>query len=273
MDQMAQTILITGASTGIGQETAKYFLKKGWNVAATMRNPDAATGFDAHDRLKLLHLDVLDTGSIDAAITATIAEFGSINVLLNNAGYGTQGPIEAASSEQIARQFDTNVTGLIAVMQAIIPHFRGNKSGTIINVSSIGGRITLPFYSLYHGTKWAVEGITESLTFELGQFGIRMKLIEPGAIATDFGGRSMDYLEKEGLDAYDDMLARFNKARDEAVKSSAAPIDVAKVIYKAATDNSSRLRYLVGKDAKLFWRLRRVFGDSFILNAVKRRLG
>ncbi len=270
---MAQTILITGASTGIGQETAKYFLKKGWNVAATMRNPDAATGFDAQDRLKLLRLDVLDQASIDAAIAETIAAFGPIDVLLNNAGYGTQGPLEAATSEQVERQFDTNVIGLIAVMQSIIPHMREKASGTIINVSSIGGRITLPFYSLYHGTKWAVEGITESLTFELALLGIRMKLIEPGAIATDFGGRSMDYLTKEGLHAYDDMLARFNAARDKAVASSSSPLDVAKVIYKAATDKSSRLRYLAGGDAKLFWRLRRIFGDKFILNAVKRRLG
>jgi len=270
---MAKTILITGASTGIGLATAKYFHSKGWNVAATMRNPSAAKEYSEDARLKLLPLDVLDDASIAGAIASTIAAFGSIDVLLNNAGYGTQGPIEAASKEQIARQFDTNVTGLIAVMQAMIPHFKAKKSGTIINVSSIGGRITLPFYSLYHGTKWAVEGLTESLTFELRPLGIRMRLIEPGAIATDFGGRSMDYLEKDGLNDYDDMLARFNKARDEAVKASAQPIDVARVIYQAATDKSDRLRYLVGKDAKMFWRLRRIMGDKFIMNAVKSRLG
>ena len=270
---MAKTILITGASTGIGLATAKYFHGKGWNVAATMRNPSAAKEYSEDARLKLLPLDVLDDASIAGAIASTIAAFGSIDVLLNNAGYGTQGPIEAASKEQIARQFDTNVTGLIAVMQAMIPHFKAKKSGTIINVSSIGGRITLPFYSLYHGTKWAVEGLTESLTFELRPLGIRMRLIEPGAIATDFGGRSMDYLEKDGLNDYDDMLARFNKARDEAVKASAQPIDVARVIYQAATDKSDRLRYLVGKDAKMFWRLRRIMGDKFIMNAVKSRLG
>ena len=270
---MAKTILITGASTGIGLATAKYFHGKGWNVAATMRNPSAATEYSEDARLKLLPLDVLDDASITAAIASTIAAFGSVDVLLNNAGYGTQGPIEAASKEQIARQFDTNVTGLIAVMQAMIPHFKAKKSGTIINVSSIGGRITLPFYSLYHGTKWAVEGLTESLTFELRPLGIRMRLIEPGAIATDFGGRSMDYLEKDGLNDYDDMLARFNKARDEAVKASAQPIDVARVIYQAATDKSDRLRYLVGKDARMFWRLRRIMGDKFIMKAVKSRLG
>lgn len=270
---MAKTILITGASTGIGQATALYFHSKGWNVAATMRTPSASEGFDTDKRLKLYALDVLDEASIDAAISSTLKDFGSIDVLFNNAGYGTQGPIEAASKEQIARQFDTNVTGLITVMQAIIPHFRNQRSGTIINVSSIGGLITLPFYSLYHGTKWAVEGLTESLTYELEPHGIKMRLIEPGAIATDFGGRSMDYLEKEGLDAYDEMLDRFNKARDEAVSNSAAPLDVAKVVYNAATDRSSRLRYLVGKDAKLFWRLRRVFGYRFLMRNIKSRLG
>ncbi len=270
---MVKTILITGASTGIGRASAEYFLSKGWNVAATMRNPAAVSDMDDNKRLKLYSLDVLDDRSIESAISSAIRDFGSIDVLLNNAGYGTQGPLEAATKEQIARQFDTNVNGLIAVMQAIIPHLKSNKSGTIINVSSIGGRITLPFYSLYHGTKWAVEGLTESLTFELAPLGISMKLVEPGAIATDFGGRSMDYLERDGLHDYDEMTARFNKARDEAIAGSAAPIDVAKVIYKAATDRSDRLRYLAGKDAKLFWRLRRIFGDRIIMKMVKSRLG
>jgi NAD(P)-dependent dehydrogenase (short-subunit alcohol dehydrogenase family) len=270
---MAKTILITGASTGIGRATAQFFHGKGWNVAATMRTPSAAQGFDETKRLKLYQLDVLDEASIKAAITAAIKDFGSIDVLFNNAGYGTQGPMEAASRAQIERQFDTNVTGLIAVMQAVIPHFRDKNSGTIINVSSIGGLITLPFYSLYHGTKWAVEGLTESLSYELEPLGIRMKLIEPGAIATDFGGRSLDTLSKDGLSVYDDMLERFNKARDEAVSNSAAPIDVAKVVFQAATDRSSRLRFLVGKDAKLFWRIRRIFGYRLLMRVIRGRLG
>ena len=270
---MAKTILITGASTGIGRATALYFLAKGWNVAATMRNPSTAEGFESHKRLKLYALDVLDEASIDAAIAKAISDFGRIDVLLNNAGYGALGPMEAATREQVARQFDTNVTGLIAVMQAILPHFRSKKSGTIINVSSIGGRITMPFYSLYHGTKWAVEGLTESLSFELAPLGIKMRLIEPGAIATDFGGRSMDILKKDGLSDYDDLFERFEKARDEAVANSGTALDVAKVIYKAATDRSSRLRYLVGKDAKLFWRIRRIFGDRIIMRAIRARLG
>lgn len=270
---MAKTILITGASTGIGRATAQHFLAKGWNVAATMRNPSAAEGLEQNKRLKLYALDVLDQSSIDGAVSSTIKDFGSIDVLLNNAGYGAFGPMEAASRDQIAKQFDTNVTGLIAVMQTVLPHFRSKKSGTIINVSSIGGRMTIPFYSLYHGTKWAVEGITESLTYELGPLGIKVRLVEPGAIATDFATRSQDLLEKEGLTAYDDMLDNFAKARDKAVAASADPIDVAKVIYKAATDRSDRLRYLAGKDAKLFWRIRRIFGDRVIMGAVKRRLG
>ncbi len=270
---MPKTILITGASTGIGRETANYFVKKGWNVAATMRSPENAEGFESSGRLKIYRLDVLDQGSIDAAIASTISDFGKIDVLLNNAGYGTQGPFEAATKDQIARQFDTNVIGLIAVMQSIIPHMKENGSGTIINVSSIGGRVTLPFYSLYHGTKWAVEGLTESLTFELGEVGIKMRLIEPGAIATDFGGRSLDILSKDGLTGYDDMMARFTKARDAFVDRSSPPIAVAREIYKAATDRSDRLRYLVGNDAKFFWRLRRIFGDKFIMGQVKNRLG
>jgi NAD(P)-dependent dehydrogenase (short-subunit alcohol dehydrogenase family) len=269
---MAKTIMITGASTGIGRATALYFKDKGWNVAATMRTPERVEGLSEGPKLKLYRLDVLDEASIDQAMAAAIGDFGKIDVILNNAGYGAMGPIEAATKSQVERQFDTNVTGLISVMQRFITLFREQGGGTIINVSSIGGRITLPFYSLYHGTKWAVEGITESLSFELEQFGIKMKLIEPGAIATDFGDRSQDVLSRDGLTAYDDYMAQFNKVRDDAVNSSAPAEAVAKVIYKAATDNSGRLRYLVGKDAKLFWRIRRIFGDTATIKAIRKRM-
>ena len=169
---MANTILITGASTGIGKATAELFLEQGWNVIATMRTPKDE---QAHERKLVTRLDVLEQGSIDEAIRLGIEKFGRIDALVNNAGYGLVGTFESMSEGQIKRQFDTNVFGLMRVTKAILPHFRANKAGTLINVASMGGRLTFPFYSVYHGTKWAVDGFSESLSYELGEIGARVK--------------------------------------------------------------------------------------------------
>ena len=173
-----------------------------------------------------------------------------MDALVNNAGYGTFGPFEAATNEQIERQYATNVTGLMMVTREFLPHFREQKSGTIINISSVGGRATFPLYSLYHGTKWAVEGFSESLNFELAPFGIRVKLVEPGAISTDFATRSLDVLKKDGLDAYDAFIKKFREAWS-AGRNASSPEMVAQVIYQAATDGSDQLRYAAGEDAKM----------------------
>jgi NADP-dependent 3-hydroxy acid dehydrogenase YdfG len=166
-----KTILITGASSGIGKETAKLFQSKGWNVVATMRNPETETELGELENTLVAKLDVLDPSSIDHAVKEGIARFGQIDVLLNNAGYGAYGVLESFSREQIIRQFDTNVIGLLDVTKALLPHFRSNKSGIIINVSSIGGKMSFPLGTLYHGTKFAVEGISESLRYEVEEFG------------------------------------------------------------------------------------------------------
>ena len=155
---MSKTILITGASSGIGKATAQYFHDKGWNVTATMRAPEKETQIKNDDATLLTRLDVTDEASIQAAIDATIAKFGAIDALVNNAGYGLLGTFESMSIEQIQRQFETNVFGVMRVTKAILPHFRERKAGTLINVASMGGRLTFPFYSPYHGTKWAVDG-------------------------------------------------------------------------------------------------------------------
>ena len=154
-----KTILITGASSGIGKTTAALFQTKGWNVAATMRNPEMDPGLGEHASTLVIQLDVTDSGSIAHAIDRTIERFGKVDVLLNNAGYGAYGPLEAFSMEQIERQFDTNVIGLMAVTKAVLPHMRTEKSGMIVNISSIGGQMTFPLGSLYHGSKFAVEGL------------------------------------------------------------------------------------------------------------------
>lgn len=187
------TIFITGASSGIGRATAKHFAERGWNVVATMRSPEQETEFITLDNVLVLKLDVEKETTIQTALAEAIERFGTIDVLLNNAGYGTMGLIEAATEEQIRRQFEVNVFGLIRMTKAMLPHFRSNQKGMLINISSMGGKVTFPTMSLYHSSKFAVEGFSESVSYELASQNIKVKLIEPGAIHTDFGGRSMEF--------------------------------------------------------------------------------
>ena len=155
-----------------------------------MRDPAAEKDLKEGARLKLVALDVQNPEAPKAAVAAAIKAFGRIDVWLNNAGYGAFGPVEAGTPEQIRRQYEVNVFGLIACVQAVAPHFRANKAGVLINVSSIGGIMTVPAFSVYNSTKFAVEGLSEGLWYELGAFGVKIKVIEPGAIKTEFGGRS-----------------------------------------------------------------------------------
>jgi NAD(P)-dependent dehydrogenase (short-subunit alcohol dehydrogenase family) len=269
-DNATRTIVITGASSGIGKATARLFADKGWNVVATMRNPGAEKDLRETAKLKLAALDVQDPASARAAVAAAIDAFGRIDVWLNNAGYGAFGPVEAGTREQIQRQFDVNFFGLIACVQAIAPHFRANRAGVLINVSSIGGLMTVPSYSVYNASKFAVEGLSEGLWYELGIFGVKVKLIEPGAIKTDFGGRSMDAWDSSNLPDYSDFMAKVKATRDNFVKNSSTPELVAGVIYEAATDPSDRLRYLAGPDARRFWPVRRWLGYKLQMKLVKR---
>ncbi|MEO1522144.1 MAG: SDR family oxidoreductase, partial [Cyanobacteria bacterium J06633_2] len=190
---MGKTILITGSSSGIGKATAKYFQERGWNVIATMRSPEKEAELTQLDNILVTRLDVQDSASIMTAVEAGIARFGKIDVLLNNAGYGAYGLLEATPVEKIKRQFEVNVIGLLETTQAILPHFRANRDGMIINISSIGGKMTFPLGTLYHGSKFAVEGLSEALSFEMEAIGVKVKVVEPGMIRTDFGGRSFDF--------------------------------------------------------------------------------
>src|SRR4051812_33583886 len=205
---MEKVILITGASSGIGNETAKLFQTKNWKVSATMRSPEKAEDLQRIADIECFRIDVTDQESIREAIQATLAKFGRIDTVVNNAGYGLAGPFEAATTVQIEKQFQTNVFGLMNVCREILPYFREQKRGIIVNVASMGGRITFPFYSLYHATKWAVEGFSESLQYEIEQFNIRVKIVEPGPIKTEFQGRSEEMTKKEGMTAYNHLLAR-----------------------------------------------------------------
>lgn len=266
---MKKTVLITGTSSGIGKSTALYFASKGWNVAATMRTPEKEKELSKVDGIKLFKLDVTDPASIQSAIEESISVFGGIDVVVNNAGYGGVGVFEAASQEQIQRQFDTNVFGVMNVTRAILPYFRQKKSGTIINVTSVGGLITFPIYSVYHSTKWAVEGFAEALQYELRPFNIKIKNIEPGAIKTDFYDRSQDLFKKEGLTDNDNYAkVAFTNTQNAGVNAP-GPDVVAKKIYKAALDRSFRLRYPAGPQAPALLFLRRLLPLSWFRGIVK----
>ncbi|MFL9924467.1 SDR family oxidoreductase [Herbaspirillum lusitanum] len=272
MTDIAKTVVITGSSSGIGKATAQVFARAGWNVVAAMRLPAVEKDLVETDRLKLVALDVQDAASVTAAVATSISAFSKIDVWINNAGYGTFGPIEAASQAQVQRQYDVNVFGVIHCVKAIAPHFRSNREGVIINVSSIGGLMALPAYTLYNSTKFAVEGLSEGLWYELSRFGIRVKIVEPGLTKTNFGSSSMDLLDHSELPAYEQMMEAINAARKDNVSRSSSPELVANTIFEAANDPGDRLRYLVGADAKRLWRLRRWIGAQTQMRIVRRAL-
>ena len=254
---MAKTILITGASSGIGQATALYFAAKGWNVAATMRDPAKAAPALTHPQIGVFALDVNDPDSITRAIGKTLEHYKKIDVLLNNAGYGLFGPIEAIDSQQLQQQFATNVFGLVGVTQQVLPAMRSAGQGLIINISSIVGRMAFPYTSSYVATKYAVEGLSESLRYELDPFHIRVKLIEPGSISTEFSKGSKQTAVSE---PYRASMAHFLAMFTKRNSAGASPKDVAKVIYRAANDPSNRLRYLAKPGP--FFRINRILPDA-----------
>ncbi len=266
---MQNTILITGSSSGIGRATVKYFSDQGWQVAATMRSPEKEQEMHSWKGVRIYKMDVTGEASITAAIAGAIKDFGAIDAVCNNAGYGAVGIFEKATQEQIKRQFDTNVFGCMNVIRAVLPHFRERRSGTIINVTSMGGLITFPIYSVYHATKWAMEGFSESLAFELRPLGIRVKCIEPGAIKTDFYDRSMDLFKNPAITAYDQYEQVAAANTQKAGETAPGPQIVAQTIYKAATDKGNRLRYAAGNQGPVLLALRRFLPNSAFFGMVR----
>jgi NAD(P)-dependent dehydrogenase (short-subunit alcohol dehydrogenase family) len=253
-----KTIFITGASSGIGKATAEYFATNGWNVVATMRSPEKEVELTKLPNITLLHLDVLDEKSIADAVQSALQKFTTIDVLFNNAGYGLIGAFETMTPEQIEKQFATNVFGVMNTIRALLPHFRERKNGTIITTTSMGGLITFPIYSVYHGTKWALEGFLESLQFELKQFNIKVKNVEPGAIKTDFYTRSMQLASNPNVTAYDAYVNATNAFFMQTGQTAPGPEVVAKKVFEAANDQSFRLRYPVGGIGPILLLLRKL---------------
>ncbi len=270
---MSNTVFITGTSSGLGRAAARLFQVRGWNVVATMRRPEHENELDRLDNTLVTRLDVQDNASIHAAVDAGLERFGRIDALINNAGYGTYGPLEATAQEKIARQFDVNVLGPIATTKALLSHFRANRGGTIVNVSSIGGRITFPLNSLYHGTKFAVEGLSEALQYELAPLGIEVKIVQPGGIDTDFGGRSLDVSNDPALLEYQPLMQKAIEVLGPMMAQGSSPERIAEVVYAATVDTTGQLRWEAGADAVALLAERRASSDAAFFSGMKARFG
>lgn len=271
---MTQTILITGSSSGLGRATAKLFHARGWNVVATMRAPEDESELAHLDNVLVRRLDVTDPSSIADAVDAGLTRFGRIDAVVNNAGYGAYGPLEATSTDKIRRQFDVNVLGLLDTTKALLPHFRANRGGTIVNISSMGGRLTFPLGTLYHGTKFAVEGLSEALHYELAAFGVRVKIVEPGGIRTDFGGRSFDFSHDPALTEYQPLVdAVLDGLGSTMAEQGSEPEQIAETVFDAVTDGTATLRYVAGPDAVELLTARREADDETFFAGMRAQFG
>lgn len=269
-----QTILITGCSSGIGRLTAQYFQERGWNVIATIRsNPEGDAELNALDNVLVTELDVTKKETIETAIAAGIERFGQIDAVVNNAGYGSYGLLEATPEHKMRMQYEVNVIGTMLVMQAIIPHFRARGSGTIINISSMGGKITFPLGTMYHGSKFAVEGMSEALSHEMAAIGVKVKLIEPGVMNTNFATTSFDMNLDPSLTEYEDYVARVTGAMSGGIENASDPIIVAETIWAAATDGTKQLRYIAGQDAEQIIAARKAMDDPEYLAMIRGQFG
>jgi NAD(P)-dependent dehydrogenase (short-subunit alcohol dehydrogenase family) len=246
---MSKTVLITGASSGIGKAAAQHFAAQGWNVIATMRTPAKETELVGNNHIFVTRLDVQHPETIETAIQQGIERFGQIDVVVNNAGYGQYGVFEAIAPELVQEQFDVNVFGVMNTIRAVLPHLRERKQGMIINISSGAGRFTLPLISLYNASKFALEGFSEALSFELAALNIGVKIVEPGGTTTNFIKVSEERISPRPLPEYDGFInaayQMFGKLKDMRLATAE---EVATVIYQAATDGTDTLRYLVGND-------------------------
>jgi NAD(P)-dependent dehydrogenase (short-subunit alcohol dehydrogenase family) len=267
--QSLKTIFITGSSSGLGRATAKLFASRGWSVVATMRNPEKEKELATLSGIVLSPLDITDPQQIERA-AAQATEGSGIDVVFNNAGYGMSGPLEGLTDEQVLRMVNTNMMGAIRTTKAFIPHFREKGAGLFINTTSIGGLIAVPFNSIYHATKWALEGWSESMAFELNQLGIGMKIVEPGGMKTDFFTRSLDVGRHPAYDAWlDSVMGAITDPKQ--LETYSTPEQIAEVVYEAATDGKDQLRYVAGPDAKATYAMRLQLGDEAFRKAMRQQ--
>ena len=267
MAKVSDAVLITGCSTGIGRATAQYLAGRGRTVYATARRLESIQDLEQHG-CHLLQLDVTDDASMRAAVAEVESREGAVGALVNNAGYSLSGAVESVSMEEVRRQFDTNVLGLIAMCQLVLPGMRAQRSGRIVNVSSMGGKLTFPGGGIYHATKHAVEGLSDVLRFEVSGFGVHVSIIEPGLIKTEFGNAAVGALgratDNEGP------YAEFNSAvaattasayEGAASRMAAPPEAVARAIHRAVTSKRPRPRYVITAGARVMLGMRALLPD------------
>jgi len=262
---VSKAVLITGCSTGIGRETAEHLARKGWKVYATARKLESIEDLRSSG-CELLALDVTDEDSMQRAVSAVEEAEGAVGVLINNAGYSQSGALESVSMDQVRRQFDTNVFGLIRMTQLVLPRMRDQGFGRVVNVGSMGGKLTFPGGGLYHATKYALEALSDALRFEVKGFGVDVVLIEPGLIKTRFSDTAVGSI----ADVDEGPYAHFNHAvaagtagayNGPMARLGAGPDAVAKKIEKAISADRPKTRYTVTPSAKLLMGQRRLMPD------------
>ena len=263
----SKAVLITGCSTGIGRATAEHLAEKGWTVYATARRPETIEDLRAKG-CRTLALDVTDEDSMRAAVQEVEAAEGAVGVLVNNAGYSQSGAVESVQIDDIRAQFETNVFGLVRMSQLVLPGMRGQQWGKIVNVSSMGGKLTFPGGGIYHGTKHAVEAISDALRFEVRKFGVDVIVIEPGLIKTQFAEAAVGKIESGTTS--NGPYAEFNAAVAEATagayegplgKLGGGPEDVAHKIAKAISRRRPRTRYPVTPSARMILAMHTMLTD------------
>ncbi|MFT4293926.1 MAG: oxidoreductase [Micropruina sp.] len=259
MDRVA---VVTGASSGIGAATARRLARAGFTVYGAARRVDRLEQLAA-DGVRPLALDVTSDDSMVTAVDQVLAEAGRIDVLVNNAGYGNYGAVEDVPMDEARRQIEVNLFGLARMIQLVVPGMRVRGSGTIVNVTSMGGKITTPFGGWYHASKFAVEGLSDALRVELAPFGVDVVVIEPGGIATEWGGIAMDTAKAaSGRGAYAERVHAMAEAMGGAVaRFSSKPDVVARAIERAVTATRPRTRYAIGFMAKPTLLARRILPD------------
>ena len=263
---ISKSVLITGCSTGIGRATAEHLAARGWNVYATARKPESIADLAARG-CKTLALDVCDDASMRTAVETVERAEGSVGVLINNAGYGLEGAFEEVPMADIRRQFETNVFGLIAMTKLVLPAMRRQRWGRIVNLSSMGGKLTFPGGAYYHATKHAVEALSDALRFEVKGFGIDVIVIQPGPIKTRFGDTAVGSIAMPKDSPYANFNAVLEKQIREAYEGgpmarfAAPPTAVAEAIEKAITATNPKTRYKVTLAARVLMGLRSVLPD------------
>jgi NAD(P)-dependent dehydrogenase (short-subunit alcohol dehydrogenase family) len=264
---VSKAVLITGCSTGIGRATAEYLAARGWTVYATARRLEAIADLAARG-CTVLPLDVCDEASMASAVRTVEAAEGAVGVLVNNAGYGQEGPLEEVPMAELRRQFETNVFGLVRLIQLVLPGMRRQGWGRIVNLSSMGGKLTLPGGACYHATKHAVEALSDALRFEVEGFGVRVIVVEPGPIKTRFGDTAVASFAARSAAA--SPYAEFNRVLAQRIREAyegplaafaAGPEAVARVIERAIAAGRPRTRYPVTAAARVLMRLRRWLPD------------